>query len=114
MIFEWVPAGVPPLLIRDEEVELVTSFKYVRIFFDSSSTFLFQDHSHQKASKVHNIANATFTLNNYIGALPPKEGIILYKAQIDPYLVYGCEVAVALDVSLPALSELEGVQHMYL
>jgi hypothetical protein len=33
-------------------------------------------------------------------------------AQIDPYLVYGFEVA--LDISLPALDEFESVQHMYL
>jgi hypothetical protein len=78
-------------------VELVIS-KYVGTLWNSTELSLFHGHSHQKASKAHNVANMIFTLKNYIGVLPPKEGKLLYMAQIDPYFVYGCEVA--LNISL--------------
>ncbi|KAJ7822148.1 hypothetical protein B0H13DRAFT_2127449, partial [Mycena leptocephala] len=37
-----------------------------------------------------------------IGVLPPREGLQLYKARVDPHLTSGCEVVLDTDVSLVA------------
>ncbi|KAJ3858921.1 hypothetical protein EV359DRAFT_13776, partial [Lentinula novae-zelandiae] len=47
-----------------------------------------------------------------IGCLPPREGIILYMARVDPHLIFGCEIVLDIDLSL--LGDLEQAQCQYL
>jgi hypothetical protein len=37
-----------------------------------------------------------------IGALPPREGLQLYEARVDPHLTSGCEVVLDTEVYLVA------------
>ncbi|KAE9403489.1 hypothetical protein BT96DRAFT_814910, partial [Gymnopus androsaceus JB14] len=55
---------------------------------------------------------ATLGLEPLIGCIPPKDGINLYMARVDPHLTFGCEVVLDIDLSL--LGELELVQHLFL
>jgi hypothetical protein len=51
-------------------------------------------------------------VDSLISSLPPREGQILYIAQVDPHLIGGCEVV--LDVDLSSLKLLCDVQHKFL
>ncbi|THU82738.1 hypothetical protein K435DRAFT_784507 [Dendrothele bispora CBS 962.96] len=47
-----------------------------------------------------------------VGRIPPKEGMLLYMARVDPYLTFACENSIDVDVKLLGL--LESVQHSFL
>jgi hypothetical protein len=65
-----------------------------------------------KASKAQATSNATFSLKHRIGSLPVREGLVLYMARIDCYLISGGKLALDTDTLL--LDDLQDVQHMYL
>lgn len=54
----------------------------------------------------------TFAMEFMVGSLPPREGIQLYMARIDPHLISDCEVA--LDVDVVHIGWLEKIQHQFL
>jgi hypothetical protein len=114
MVMGPVALGQQPLrlTISGEPVELVEEFKYVGIHFTSTARNIFAVHYHIKALKARNVVNATFAMETIVGCLPPREGVQLYMARVDPLLTFGCEVA--LDVDEGLLGELEAVQHLYL
>jgi hypothetical protein len=112
MVFGPVEDRTTCLSIGEEMVERVEHFKYVGVYFTSTTRNIFAEHYHQKASKARRIANAAFAVESMVGCLPPKEGLQIYMARIDPLLTFGCEVV--LDVDLNLLAELEAVQHLYL
>ncbi|THU95036.1 hypothetical protein K435DRAFT_966617 [Dendrothele bispora CBS 962.96] len=84
----------------------------VRVWLTSTERYIFKKQYLVKASKARNVARATFAAQPMIGSLPPKEGIRLYMARIDPHLTFGSEVV--LDVDLTLVGDLEGVQHMHM
>ncbi|KAK6974806.1 hypothetical protein R3P38DRAFT_583593 [Favolaschia claudopus] len=49
---------------------------------------------------------------SFIGVLPPREGLQLYKARVDPHLTSGCEIVLHTDLSL--VGELETPQKPFL
>jgi hypothetical protein len=114
MVMGPVALGQQPLrlTISGEPVELVEEFKYVGIHFTSTARNIFAEDYHIKASKARNFVNATFAMETIVGCLPPREGVQLYMAHVDPLLTFGCKVA--LDVDEGLLGELEAVQHLYL
>jgi hypothetical protein len=73
---------------------------------------LFEKHYRVKASKAQGVAHASFTVDSMIGSLPPKEGIQLYMARVDPHLISGCEVV--LDVTSRLVVKLEKPQKRFL
>ncbi|THV03490.1 hypothetical protein K435DRAFT_747737 [Dendrothele bispora CBS 962.96] len=112
MIFGVIPNDLQSLYINGQPIELVPAYKYVGIWLTSTERYIFKKQYLVKASKARNAARATFAAQPMIGSLPPKEGIRLYMARIDPHLTFGCEVV--LDVDLTLVGELEDVQHMFL
>ncbi|KAJ7016045.1 hypothetical protein C8F04DRAFT_1166709 [Mycena alexandri] len=52
------------------------------------------------------------SLDRRLGTLPPREGIQLYMARVDPHLISGCEVA--LDVTSRLVKKLEKPQLRFL
>lgn len=65
-----------------------------------------------KVSKARGVSNAIFGLNHRIGSLPVREGLQLYTARIDCYLISGCEILLDTDSAL--LEEHLEAQHMFL
>ncbi|KAJ7478976.1 hypothetical protein FB451DRAFT_1395588 [Mycena latifolia] len=53
-----------------------------------------------KASKARATSNAIFGLQHRIGSLPVREGLVLYSACVDCYLISGCELSLDTDTSL--------------
>ncbi|KAF7363892.1 RNA-directed DNA polymerase from mobile element jockey [Mycena sanguinolenta] len=112
MVFGPLPRKAPSLLVNGNVVDLVHEYKFVGIWFTSVKRHLFEKHYTLKASKAQGIAHASFTVDSMIGSLPPKEGIQLYMARVDPHLISGCEVV--LDVNLRLVAKLEKPQKRYL
>ncbi|KAJ7450879.1 hypothetical protein FB451DRAFT_1526864, partial [Mycena latifolia] len=112
MIFGPLPPILPVLRIRDKVVELVSEFKYVGIWYTSTQPNVLAKHYSVKASKARATGNAIFGLNHRIGSLPVREGLQLYKARVDCYLISGCELALDTDARL--VRELVDVQHAFL
>ncbi|KAJ7461967.1 hypothetical protein FB451DRAFT_1180972 [Mycena latifolia] len=52
------------------------------------------------ASKARSVSYATFSVGSFVGTLPPREGLLLYKAHVDPHLTLGCKVVLDVDRSL--------------
>ncbi|THV00867.1 hypothetical protein K435DRAFT_559516, partial [Dendrothele bispora CBS 962.96] len=78
----------------------------------STSKCIFEKHYIDKASKARSVAQATFAVSPMVGSIPPKDGIQLYMARIDPHLTFGCKIAIDVDEAL--VSKLEAVQHSFL
>ncbi|KAF7356855.1 Reverse transcriptase domain-containing protein [Mycena venus] len=112
MIYGPLPAVIPTLRIGDMVVELVFEFKYVGMWFTSIHKNVFARHYNIKASKARGTSNTIFGLKHRVGSLPVREGLQLYMARVDCYLISGCELALDTDNSL--LDELMEVQHLFL
>ncbi|KAF7338065.1 Reverse transcriptase domain-containing protein [Mycena venus] len=112
MIFGPLPDVIPTLWCGNTIVELVFEFKYVGMWFTSIHKNVLARHYAIKASKARATSNATFGLKHRIGSLPVREGLVLYMARVDCYLISGGELA--LDTDAVLLDELQDVQHMYL
>ncbi|KAF7345055.1 Reverse transcriptase domain-containing protein [Mycena venus] len=111
-IYRPLPSVIPTLHIGDHVVELVFEFKCVGIWFTSIHKNIFYRHYDIKASKARGTSNVIFGLKHRIGSLPVREGLQLYMARVDCYLISGCELALDTDTSL--LDDLMEVQHSFL
>ena len=100
------------LCVRGEPIELVSEYKYVGVWFTLMARDIFTQHYHEKASKACRVACASFALDSFMGALPPKEGKMLYMARVDPILTFGCEVV--LDIEDALVQKMTDVQHLFL
>ena len=112
MIFGPLPAETPTLWCGNTVVKLVFEFKYVGVWFTSIHKNILARHCEIKASRARNVSSAIFALKHRIGSLPVREGLVLYMARADCYLVSGCELA--LDTSADLLAELQDAQHSFL
>ncbi|PBK99573.1 hypothetical protein ARMGADRAFT_875213, partial [Armillaria gallica] len=112
MVFGRVPETLPTFRINGDPVEWVNEHRYIGVNFTSSHANIFKIHYGIKSKVAKKMASATFTLDKFLGDLPPREGLILYNSQADPHLTYGAEVAI--DVSLNDVALLEYVQHLYM
>ena len=102
------------LCVRGEAIELVSEYKYVGVWLTSTARDIFAHHYREKALKACRVACASFALDAFIGELPPREGVLLYRARVDPasVLAFGCEVV--LDVEVSSVQELMDMQHLYI
>ncbi|TEB28630.1 hypothetical protein FA13DRAFT_1600189, partial [Coprinellus micaceus] len=73
---------------------------------------LFEHHYAVMAGKATSVTNALFALEAHVGTLSVPDGAQLYYARIDPYLTYGCEIAI--DVDTVGIKKLEDAQLAYL
>ncbi|KAJ7128509.1 hypothetical protein C8R44DRAFT_701007 [Mycena epipterygia] len=112
MIFGPLPSILPVLRLGDLVVELVSEFKYVGIWLTSTTANIFSKNYSIKASKARNASNAAFAMKHRIGSLPIKEGLVLYMARVDCYLISGADVS--LDVDSALIKEHLEAQHLYL
>ncbi|KAJ6493831.1 hypothetical protein DFH09DRAFT_1022374, partial [Mycena vulgaris] len=113
MIFGPLPPVLPILHVGDDVVEFVPKFKYVGMWFTSTHPNMFAAHYADRASKARNVANATFArVKTHLGSLPVREGLRLYMARVDCYLISGGEIS--LDVDARLLQEHLEVQQLFL
>ncbi|KAJ7887948.1 hypothetical protein B0H13DRAFT_2342185 [Mycena leptocephala] len=112
MIFGPLPDVIPTLYCGNVVVELVFEFKYVGIWFTSVHKHVFARHYAIKASKARGTSNAIFGLKHRIGSLPVREGLMIYIARVDCYLISGGELALDTDAAL--LDEHLEIQHQFL
>ncbi|KAJ7862074.1 hypothetical protein B0H13DRAFT_1900276 [Mycena leptocephala] len=112
MLFGPFPRVTPSLYVNGNIVALVDKYKFVGIWFTSVKRNLFEKHYLVKASKAQGVAHASFTVDSMIGSLPPREGVQLYMARVDPHLISGCEVV--LDVTSRLVTKLEKPQLRFL
>ena len=114
MIFGCISKNISPTMfhLNGVPIKFTDEYTYVGLTFVSNAVNIFTKHYTIKATKARSIANVTFTLDSFIGSLPPFQGKRLYNARVDPHLTSACEVA--LDVNLPLLALLQKVQHTFL
>lgn len=114
MMAMFYTAQLPDLYIGSHKLSWVTSYVYVGVSFttESSSTSLFSDQYKTKRTKARQTANVILGLQSHIGPIPPFDACKLYKARIDPHLIFACELSV--DCSKSLLSEIQDIQHLYL
>ncbi|KAJ7018792.1 hypothetical protein C8F04DRAFT_976644 [Mycena alexandri] len=113
MIFGPLPATLPVFRIGAETVEIVPKYKYVGMWFTSTHPNIFAAHYAEKASKARRVANAMFAaVKTHLGSLPVREGLQLYMARVDCYLISGGEIS--LDVDSRLLEEHLQVQQSFL
>ncbi|KAK0202810.1 hypothetical protein DFS33DRAFT_1342941 [Desarmillaria ectypa] len=86
---------------------LVSSVSGVHRFLISRIRSIFKEHYYIKASKARKSTNTLFGAENFVGTIPPKEGISVYMATVDPHLL-SCDISI--DVDKTSLAELERVQ----
>ncbi|KAF7360730.1 Reverse transcriptase domain-containing protein [Mycena venus] len=93
-------------------VELVHEFKYVGIWLTSTTSNIFSRNYEIKASKARNACNAIFAMKHRTGSLPVKEGLQLYMARVDCYLISAAEISIDVDAHL--LDNYLDAQHLFL
>ncbi|KAJ7167411.1 hypothetical protein C8R43DRAFT_174350 [Mycena crocata] len=97
MLFGPLPHILPLIYVGPSLIELVDEYKFVGIWFTSTTRQIFSKHYSVKASKARSVSYATFSVESFVGVLPPREGLLLYKARVDPHLTFGCEVVLDVD-----------------
>ncbi|KAJ7126658.1 hypothetical protein C8R46DRAFT_831506, partial [Mycena filopes] len=112
MLFGPLPRILPVVYVGPSPIELVSEYKFVGLWFTSTTRHIFSKHYSVKASKARSMSYATFSVESFVGVLPPREGLLLYKARVDPHLTSGCEVV--LDVDRTLASSLETPQNHFL
>ncbi|KAJ7201576.1 hypothetical protein GGX14DRAFT_304047, partial [Mycena pura] len=113
MIFGPLPAALPVFRVGPDIVELVPKFKYVGLWFTSTHRNIFAAHYAEQASTARRVANATFAaVKSHLGSLPVREGLRLYMARVDCYLISGSEIS--LDVDSRLINEHVEVQQSFL
>lgn len=112
MIQGAIPRGLRPFTLNGEPVGFTNEYAYVGLTFVSDSSNIFARHYVKKEKSARAIANIIFSVESFIGALPPLHGKRLYNARVDPHLTAACEVS--LDVDMRLLKPLQKVQLTYL
>ncbi len=98
-----IPESVPRVMVADQALSYVTEYNFVGIRFDSASPYIYDKHYRVKATQARLSKDAIFSrVENRVGSLPVKEGLVLYTAKVDPYLIAGCEIVLDID---PCVSE---------
>ncbi|KAF9032465.1 hypothetical protein BDZ89DRAFT_897468, partial [Hymenopellis radicata] len=103
---------IPQLFVDGALIMFTVEYKFVGIVFTSCERDIFRKHYERMALKASSVTSLTFAVSVHIGVLPVREGLRMYRAQVDPYFILGCEVA--LDVSRQSLRLLECVQLSFL
>ncbi|KAF7973545.1 hypothetical protein HWV62_14906 [Athelia sp. TMB] len=93
-------------------VKWTDNYTYVGVTFASGHRNIFTLHYERKAAKAKSVAGSIFSVESFVGSLPPLQGIRLYNARVDPHLTAACEVAIDVDMQL--LKPLQAVQHTFL
>ncbi|KAK0458697.1 hypothetical protein IW261DRAFT_1600762 [Armillaria novae-zelandiae] len=112
MAFGKVSDPLPTFTLHGHTLEWTHQHKYLGVHVTSCRADIFSDHFDCKAKVALKITNVTFTLGNYLGDLPPREGLILYNSRVDPHLTHGAEVA--LGISPTSIGLLADVQIKFL
>ncbi|KAI0753475.1 hypothetical protein C8Q80DRAFT_1249994 [Daedaleopsis nitida] len=112
MAFGPLPHALPILTVEGDQVAFVETATYTGTTFSSTARDIFVHHYTAKAKSARNIANASLSLESYVGSLPASIATALYNARVEPHLTMSCEVA--LDVRPSSLEHLERVQTAYL
>lgn len=98
--------------ICDSALDVVKEQRYVGTLMSSQGPNIWDAHISACATSARRAANVSFFVESRTGQLPPWEGLILYRTQIDCRLTYGVEVTgVGTEKQL---RQLEEVQHTYL
>jgi hypothetical protein len=95
-------------LAKKSTIVFVDQFPYGGITFSSNPRNLFNHHYDAMIAWAKSAAHSVFATESFVGSLSVPDGIRLYYARFDPYLMYGSEVVV--DVSKKQLERMEAVQ----
>ncbi|KAF6750939.1 hypothetical protein DFP72DRAFT_817063 [Ephemerocybe angulata] len=95
-----------------QPIDYVDHFRYGGIHFSSDLRNTFYLNYKTWASKAQNAAYNVISTESFVGSLPIREGIRLYFALVDPYLIFGCDVII--DTIEKNLRTLEKVQLYFL
>ncbi len=112
MGFGKLPDPLPVFTLYGHALKWTHQHKYLGVHVTSCRADIFSNHFVHKVKVALRVTNVTFTLLNYLGDLPPQEGLILYNSRVDPHLTHGAEVA--LGVSPTNIVLLEDVQVKFL
>uniref|UniRef100_A0A8H7XZJ4 Uncharacterized protein n=1 Tax=Psilocybe cubensis TaxID=181762 RepID=A0A8H7XZJ4_PSICU len=82
MIFGPLPESFPHLLVYDEPIEPVASFKHVGYTFNSTKKNIFIDHYVAKAIAAHNGITSFFILDSVFATIWPKLDLQLSMARV--------------------------------
>ena len=105
-------ARMGSLRVRQESIERVSTYKFVGVWFSSTTRDIFAKHYDEKASKACRVASASFALDDFVGSLAPADGKLLYMARVDPILTFASEIV--LDVVETSAAKLADIQHRFL
>ncbi|PBK70886.1 hypothetical protein ARMSODRAFT_955610 [Armillaria solidipes] len=98
---------LPTFKVGENNLKCVSKHKYVGITLS-----IFKEHYYVKASKVRKSVNALFGAENFMGTIPPKDGIAIYMATVDPHLMSACDISINIDATL--LTQLERIQKLFI
>ncbi|PBK88664.1 hypothetical protein ARMGADRAFT_937020 [Armillaria gallica] len=108
-----IPESIPRLHVAGQPLSYVTEYNFVGIRFDSACPYMYDKHYKVKVTQARLTKDAIFShVENRIGSLPVKEGLMLYTTKVDPHLIAGCEIA--LDIDLSVSEELRQVSLTFL
>jgi hypothetical protein len=102
----------PTFNLGGKNIAQVLEACYLGIWIEKGTKFIWREHYRVKARKATTIANVLLSLDRFVGNLPAWDARTLYMAQVDPYLILGCDIC--LDVDSKSLKLLEKVQLRFL
>ncbi|TEB20119.1 hypothetical protein FA13DRAFT_1801324 [Coprinellus micaceus] len=91
-------------------IEQVNDFRYGGVIFSSDPRpkHLFERNYRTRAAQARSALYSVFATEAFVGTLSVHDGITMYYARVDPYLVHGFEAVI--DIDAESLKLLEDVQ----
>ncbi|PBK64068.1 hypothetical protein ARMSODRAFT_962559 [Armillaria solidipes] len=106
------PSVLPTFKVGENDLKCVSKHKYVGITLSSTDRSIFKEHCYVKASKARKSVNALFGAENFVGNVPPKDGIAIYMATVDLHPMSACDISIDIDATL--LTQLERIQKLFI
>ncbi|PBK62909.1 hypothetical protein ARMSODRAFT_963750 [Armillaria solidipes] len=107
-----LPSVLPTFKVGENDLKCVSKHKYVGITLSSTDRSIFKEHCYVKASKARKSVNALFGAENFVGNVPPKDGIAIYMATVDLHPMSACDISIDIDATL--LTQLERIQKLFI
>lgn len=108
-LFGRIPHVLPLLLLHGVPLQFRDEATYIGVTMRTTVADVFQPHFQNKAQAVRKLANVSLSLESYVGPLPPAVIRTLYRAHVEPHLIYACEIM--LDVRPQSVHLFEVVQN---
>lgn len=112
MVFNGSAGRGDCLHVDGAKLELVNCYKFIGVLFASGPGSIFRRHYRKQANKAKAVTAVSTTLQQFVGVVAPVYALNVYRAVVEPHLMFGVDVV--LDVVKSHYHMLQVAQNYHL